>query len=460
MQYITDRTFNTKAQVKNDITDLCFEWIANNQDMDKTEMFSILLAEGFNFMSISQALNFVPTVNMEWLANPVVITGQSKPITIKGGTKINSDKIEMWVLDDFLTTAECKVLIENIHTDMKPSGIDIPNPPKDVRTSKTNFSISETSAFGEHLEWRFCDLLGLDPRHAETMQGCHYEIGQEYKEHPDFFDPATSTCIGKYGQRSYTAMVYLNDVEEGGETVFPKCDISFKPKRGTAVVWNNLNLDGSVNHNSVHRANPVLKGTKTIITKWFRTSKGLPVFSAEKIYAPRYTDKGFKITSLFDVQFKRVMEIYKNHKKNEISEPPKRAINSDSQTPSTLIPFTHEEGLELSDMVHARLEEWTGIKLVPTVQYGFRNYNRGTTLNIHRDTEDTHIIGVIINVDQQVDKPWALNMEDNYNHKHEILLQPQCMVFYESRNLLHGRVNPLEGDRYVNLFLHFKPKEV
>jgi hypothetical protein len=111
-------------------------------------------------------------------------------------------------------------------------------------------------------------------------------------------------------------------------------------------------------------------------------------------------------------------------------------------------------------MVHARLEEWTGIKLVPTVQYGFRNYNRGTTLNIHRDTEDTHIIGVIINVDQQVDKPWALNMEDNYNHKHEILLQPQCMVFYESRNLLHGRVSPLEGDRYVNLFLHFKPKEV
>ena len=119
MQYITDRTFNTKAQVKNDITDLCFEWIASNQDMDKTEMFSILLAEGFNFMSISQALNFVPTVNMEWLANPVVITGQSKPITIKGGTKINSDKIEMWVLDDFLTDNECKLFIENIHTDMK-----------------------------------------------------------------------------------------------------------------------------------------------------------------------------------------------------------------------------------------------------------------------------------------------------------------------------------------------------
>tara|TARA_R110000765_G_scaffold110492_1_gene201956 strand:- start:292 stop:1674 length:1383 start_codon:yes stop_codon:yes gene_type:complete len=460
LQYTADRPFNTAPQVKNNVSDEWHEWIASNEDMDRTEMFSVLLGEGFNFMSISKTLNFVPTTNMEWLVNPVVITGESKPITIKGGTKIDSDKIEMWVLNNFLTDNECKLLIENIHTDMKPSGIDIPNPPKDVRTSKTNFSISETSAFGEHLEWRFCDLLGLDPRHAETMQGCHYEIGQEYKEHPDFFDPATSTCIGKLGQRSYTAMVYLNDVEEGGETVFPKCDISFKPKRGMAVIWNNLNLDGSVNHDSVHRANPVLKGTKTIITKWFRTKDGLPVFSHIKPHAPRYTDKGFKITALFDGQFKRVLEIYEANKKDEKPEPPRKAINSDSQIPSTLIPFTPEEGLEMSDMVQLRLEEWVGFKLKPTYQYGFRNYKHGTSLSIHRDTEDTHIIGVVINIAQNTNSDWALNMEDNYNHKHEILLQPQCMVFYEGSRLLHGRVQPLDGDSYVNLFLHFKPKEI
>ena len=123
------------------------------------------------------------------------------------------------------------------------------------------------------------------------------------------------------------------------------------------------------------------------------------------------------------------------------------------------MPFTHEEGLELSDMVHSRLEEWTGEELVPTVQYGFRDYKRGAVLNIHRDTEDTHIIGVIINVAQTVDKPWILNIEDNYDFKHEIMVQPQCMIFYESRNLLHGRINPFEGESYVNLFLHFKPKE-
>lgn len=460
MDYITDRTFDTKVQVKNDVTDTWHTWIASNEDMDKTEMFSTLLAEGFNFMSISRALNFVPTTNMQWLANPIVIKGVSKPIDIKGGTKVDSDKIEMWVLDDFLTAKECKLLINNIQTNMRPSGLDIPNPPADIRTSKTNFTVSETLPLGKHLEWRISNLLGLDPRHAETIQGCHYEEGQEYKEHPDFFDPATSTCIGKLGQRSYTAMVYLNDVEEGGETVFPNCNISFKPKRGRAVIWNNLNFDGTVNHDSVHKANPVLKGTKTIITKWFRTKNGLPVFSPVKEYAPRYTADGIKITALFDTEFKRVLELYEAHKKDEVPEPPRRAIRPKDKVVSTMLSVTKQEGMEISNMVQSRVEEWAGVELEPTYQYGFRNYKRGAILDIHRDTEDSHIIGVIINVAQQVDNGWALNIEDNYDFKHEIYLSPQTMLFYESRNLLHGRVLPLDGDNYVNMFLHFRPKEI
>ena len=460
MDYVTDRTFDIKVQVKNDVTDIWHTWIASNEGMDKTEMFSTLLAEGFNFMSISRALNFVPTTNMQWHTNPIVIKGVSKPISIKGGTKIDSDKIEMWVLEDFLNEEECKSLIKDTKNNMNPSGVDIVNPSPDIRTSRTSFSVGQESKLGERLEWRICDLLGLDPRYAETMQGCHYEEGQEYKEHPDFFDPATSTCIGKLGQRSYTAMVYLNDVEEGGKTVFPNCDISLTPKRGMAVVWNNLNFDGTVNQDSVHKANPVLKGTKTIITKWFRTKDGLPVFSPVKEYAPRYTADGFKITSLFDTEFKRVLEIYEAHKKDEVPETPRRVIRPKNKVVSTMLSVTEQEGIEISNMVKSRVEEWAGVELEPTYQYGFRNYKRGAILDIHRDTEDSHIIGVIINVAQEVDTDWALNIEDNYDFKHEIYLSPQSMIFYEGHSLLHGRLLPLDGDNYVNIFLHFRPKEV
>ena len=65
-------------------------------------------------------------------------------------------------------------------------------------------------------------------------------------------------------------MIYLNDVEEGGTTYFKYLDINIKPKKGMAVIWNNLNKDGSINPNTEHCGSPVIKGEKYIITKWFR----------------------------------------------------------------------------------------------------------------------------------------------------------------------------------------------
>ena len=65
-------------------------------------------------------------------------------------------------------------------------------------------------------------------------------------------------------------MIYLNNVLEGGETEFPKLNKVFSPVQGKALIWNNLNEDGSPNENTIHQAHPVKKGSKTIITKWFR----------------------------------------------------------------------------------------------------------------------------------------------------------------------------------------------
>ena len=71
------------------------------------------------------------------------------------------------------------------------------------------------------------------------------------------------------GQRTWTFMVYLNNVEEGGETFFRHFDRKFVPSQGTAVVWNNLYPDGSPNPFTIHEALPVIKGNKWVITKWF-----------------------------------------------------------------------------------------------------------------------------------------------------------------------------------------------
>jgi prolyl 4-hydroxylase len=66
-------------------------------------------------------------------------------------------------------------------------------------------------------------------------------------------------------------MVYLNDVEEGGATEFPYIDFVSRPERGSLLVWNNISPDGEPNIMTLHAGNPVVRGTKYIITKWYRT---------------------------------------------------------------------------------------------------------------------------------------------------------------------------------------------
>ncbi len=62
-----------------------------------------------------------------------------------------------------------------------------------------------------------------------------------------------------------------DDVEKGGETQFPNINIKMKPKEGTLIAWNNLNIDGTNNENTLHEALPPESGKKYVITKWWRS---------------------------------------------------------------------------------------------------------------------------------------------------------------------------------------------
>ena len=64
------------------------------------------------------------------------------------------------------------------------------------------------------------------------------------------------------GFRILAWMIYLNDVEEGGETEWLYQQLKIKPKRNTCVIW-----PGSFTH--LHRGNPPISGTKYILTGWF-----------------------------------------------------------------------------------------------------------------------------------------------------------------------------------------------
>jgi len=63
-------------------------------------------------------------------------------------------------------------------------------------------------------------------------------------------------------------------------------------------------------------------------------------------------------------------------------------------------------------------------------------------------------------VDQQVDRPWPLAIFDHAYRRHEIALEPGEMVLYEGARLAHGRPDPLEGDLFCNLYVHYRPRDV
>jgi len=62
-------------------------------------------------------------------------------------------------------------------------------------------------------------------------------------------------------RRALVFTIYLNDIEEGGETEFLHQSVRVKPVKGRCVIW-------PAAFPYVHRGNPPLKGNKYIITSW------------------------------------------------------------------------------------------------------------------------------------------------------------------------------------------------
>lgn len=188
--------------------------------------------------------------------------------------KVPVDKAEIWAVSEFVSADECAELMAMVDRTARPSAVlDHGYGAGTWRTSFTG-DVEREDPFVKMIERRIDDLLGMPHAFGETMQGQRYAPGQEFKAHMDWFwtkAPYWKNESKRGGQRSLTAMIYLNDVEEGGTTDFPNIGVSIPPQRGALIVWNNAGSDGSLNQATLHAGTPVIKGTKYIITKWYRT---------------------------------------------------------------------------------------------------------------------------------------------------------------------------------------------
>lgn len=194
---------------------------------------------------------------------------------LKGGaTRVPSPHLSLWTVEHFLSDADCAALIGMIDKDRQPSTLFAGPYEADYRTSEScNLDRWDPRVMG--IDRRICTLMGMDERNGETLQGQRYAAGQQFKPHHDFLATDQPYWIEEQkagGQRTWTAMIYLNEPEAGGETEFPTAGICAVPRKGLLLAWNNMAPDGTPNAGTMHQGKPVLAGVKYIVTKWFRES--------------------------------------------------------------------------------------------------------------------------------------------------------------------------------------------
>lgn len=189
-----------------------------------------------------------------------------------GIQRVPSPKLELFQCRNFLEPGLCTELINLIEINRRPSTIADANGDDYFRTSETcDLDANEPSV--QRLEHLLANLNGIDPAYGEPVQGQRYDVGQEFKPHTDYFAP-DGADFQKFcsvaGQRTWTFMIYLNDVDAGGGTRFKVIGKTFQPETGKLLCWNNRRPDGSVNPNTLHHGMKVRKGLKYVITKWYR----------------------------------------------------------------------------------------------------------------------------------------------------------------------------------------------
>jgi len=94
------------------------------------------------------------------------------------------------------------------------------------------------------------------------------------------------------------------------------------------------------------------------------------------------------------------------------------------------------------------LEQWTGVQLSPSSMYGVRIYTNGSVLAPHVDRTPL-IISAVVNVAQDVDEDWPLEVYGRDGKAYNLTLEAGEMILYEGHSVIHGRPFPLKGRYYA-----------
>ena len=191
------------------------------------------------------------------------------------GTQIAAEP-PAFLFEDYLSPAECEHLVALSEPDMTRAVVSggADGVESEGRTGGVKWLQHDSTPTTRAIAERTATLVGLPLENAESLQVINYGPGQEYKPHYDAWVPGTETgdrCLARGGQRLVTCLFYLNQLDAGGGTYFPRLDIEVLPRQGRMLLFHNCH-PASINRHpgSLHGGMPPTAGTKWACNLWFR----------------------------------------------------------------------------------------------------------------------------------------------------------------------------------------------
>lgn len=185
-----------------------------------------------------------------------------------------SETADIYVMDDALSVAETEYLINAAAPRLQPAKVVQADDTFQIEQVRTGMTASLGQVLDVVVDWlvlRISDVIGKPASYAEVPSVICYRTGEMYKQHGDYL-PADSALAEKEkgGQRSHTALVYLNDAFAGGATRFNLLDLCVAPKTGKLLTFTNITADGLPLRQSQHTGEVVETGEKWLLSLWYR----------------------------------------------------------------------------------------------------------------------------------------------------------------------------------------------
>jgi prolyl 4-hydroxylase len=189
--------------------------------------------------------------------------------------------IGLKLLANVLSDIECIYLKLRFGGMLKPSLVVDPVSGIAQRDKIRTSSVVQIGA--ELLDWftlaierRIAKLADYPIECGEQLNLLHYAPGQQYFPHYDALlgdSEGLQALLKDGGQRVRTILCYLNTLESGGETYFPRTKKSVSAIQGNALIFDNVDPQGNVLKTAYHAGKVFEVGEKWVLTKWVRERK-------------------------------------------------------------------------------------------------------------------------------------------------------------------------------------------